>query len=253
MAWLNAPVAEGEVAGGTVVYFGPRVGLPLPIAHDAGGAEVVAVDVEQAVFSFLVAADAGGDGFAGQRIRFAGDGVCGAQPLLFRITECQPTFVQRNLVAELHVGGSGRRREGLADCCAAAIKVNRVLPKYLRIGAAAGIVGHDLAPGLLQITCQVQVKRVFMTACCGYGIAPTGEDQVAQSKASSGGCLQATRPKQTRSRQINLDRLERRQRFVASDRYVNMMRPAPDSGLVLYDKANPLRWRYSSAGKGYCP
>ena len=63
MAWLNAPVAERQIVG-VVGYFGPIVGVALPVAHDAGGAEVVAVDVEQAVVPFYVAADAGGDGFA---------------------------------------------------------------------------------------------------------------------------------------------------------------------------------------------
>jgi len=71
MAWLNAPVAEGEVAGGAAVYFFTLLGVHLPVAHDAGGTQVVAVDVEQAVVSFLVAADAGGYRLAAKRIRFA--------------------------------------------------------------------------------------------------------------------------------------------------------------------------------------
>ena len=64
MAWLHAPVAKGQVAGGAVEQFGSRVGVPLPVAHDTGTAQVVAVNVEEAVVPFLVAADAGGDGFA---------------------------------------------------------------------------------------------------------------------------------------------------------------------------------------------
>jgi hypothetical protein len=63
VVWLHAPVAEGQVAGGAAGHFVAAVAaLPLPVAHDAVGAEacaeqrrsMVAVDVEQAVFPFSV-------------------------------------------------------------------------------------------------------------------------------------------------------------------------------------------------------
>lgn len=67
MAWLHAPIAKGpalslpkwEVVGAAAGHFGPRVGVALPVAHNANRTEayaeqrrsMVTADMEQAVIS----------------------------------------------------------------------------------------------------------------------------------------------------------------------------------------------------------
>jgi hypothetical protein len=133
----------------------------------------------------LVGVEAGGDGTTGKTVRFAGDGITGVPPLQFWLTVCQPTFVHFDHVAELYFCGPGRGRKALAVVDATVVKIGRVLPERLRIGAAVGVVDHDFAAlplGCLQFARYVQAKQVFVTVFYGYGIAPTGEGQVAKSQ-----------------------------------------------------------------------
>jgi hypothetical protein len=105
----GAVVAEGQVASSGRLYHAPRVRLPLAIGQEAGAAQVVSVEVEQAVVAAVrVVADSRGDGLPTHEVGAALDGGRG-HPALSRTRSVQtlPLLPQLFLVGWIGVVGEG--------------------------------------------------------------------------------------------------------------------------------------------------
>ena len=104
---FGAPAAVGQVAG----HAGLNL-LPSGVAHQAGGAEVVGVEVVWAVVVLVrVAADASSYRLTAQEVGFAGNGIAGNLSLQAEIADGEGTNGRAHLIMKLEAGSSGGGRE----------------------------------------------------------------------------------------------------------------------------------------------